>query len=49
MRGDCCRLLQQLAFSELHDFSWDNFPANTMAYDSVIVAISDAIATNNFS
>ncbi len=33
-RADRRRLLQQLAFSELCHFSWDNFPANTMAYDS---------------
>jgi hypothetical protein len=26
-------LLQRLAFSELRHFSWDLFPANTMAYD----------------
>ena len=31
-RTDRCRLLQQLAFSELRHFSWDNNPANTMAY-----------------
>jgi hypothetical protein len=31
--SDCCRLLQQLAFSESCHFSWDTFPANTMAYD----------------
>jgi hypothetical protein len=49
MRADCRCLLQQLAFSESHHFSWDNFPANTMDYDTVIVAMSDAIATNNFS
>jgi hypothetical protein len=29
------RLLQGLAFSELHHFSWDMFPANTMAYDTL--------------
>jgi hypothetical protein len=29
------RLLQWLAFSELHHFSWDKFPANTMAYDTL--------------
>ena len=27
------RLLQRLAFSESRHFSWDMFPANTMAYD----------------
>jgi hypothetical protein len=30
-------LLQQLAFSELRHFSWDMFPANTMAYDTAIM------------
>jgi hypothetical protein len=30
---DWCCLLQQLAFSESCHFSWDTFPANTMAYE----------------
>ena len=29
------RLLQRLAFSESRNFSWDNDPANTMAYDTL--------------
>ncbi len=29
------RLLQQLAFSESRHFSWDNYPANTMTYDTL--------------
>ena len=33
MRTDRHCLLQQLAFSKLRHFSWDNFPSNTMAYD----------------
>jgi hypothetical protein len=33
-RADRRCLLQRLAFSKLHHFSWDNFPANTMAYDN---------------
>ena len=32
-RTDRRRLLQQLEFSQSRHFSWDNFPANTMAYD----------------
>ena len=32
------RLLQRLALARRH-FSWDNDPANTMAYDSVGIAI----------
>jgi hypothetical protein len=35
-RADRRCLLQQLAFSESRHFSWDNFPANTMAYDNGI-------------
>jgi hypothetical protein len=35
-RADRHCLLQQLAFSESRHLSWDNFPANTMAYDSSI-------------
>jgi hypothetical protein len=35
MRADRRCLLQQLAFSESRHFSWDNFLANTMAYDSL--------------
>ena len=34
MTTDCRRLLQRLAFSESCHFSWDMFPANTMAYDT---------------
>jgi hypothetical protein len=33
MRANRRRLLQQLAFSKSRHFSWDNFPANSMAYD----------------
>ena len=32
-RTDRRRLIQRIAFSESHHFSWDNFPANTMAYE----------------
>jgi hypothetical protein len=28
-------LLQQLAFSKSHHFSWEILPANTMAYDTL--------------
>jgi hypothetical protein len=28
----CHHLIQGLAFSELHHFSWDIFPISTMAY-----------------
>ncbi len=33
-RTDRRRLLQRLAFSKSRHFSWDKFPANTMAYDN---------------
>ncbi len=32
-RADHRCLLQQLAFNKSRHFSWDNFPANNMAYD----------------
>jgi hypothetical protein len=35
MRADRRCLLQRLAFNESRYFSWDNFPANTMAYDGL--------------
>ncbi len=38
-RADCCCLLQQLAFRKSRHFSWDNFPANTMAYDMVMLMV----------
>ncbi len=45
MRADRRHLLQRLAFSELRHFSWDNFPTNTIAYDSAgILQMVDAIA-----
>ncbi len=34
-KADRRRLLQQLAFSKLRHFSWDDFTANTMAYDTM--------------
>ncbi len=33
MSADRRRLLKRLAFNELRHFCWNNFPANTMAYD----------------
>jgi hypothetical protein len=39
-RADRRCLLQQLVFSESHHFSWDNFPANTMAYDTLLPLLS---------
>jgi len=28
-------LLEQIAFSKLHHFSWNIFPTNTMAHDTI--------------
>ncbi len=39
-RADRRRLLQQLAFSESHHFSWDNFPTNIMAYDRCLLCLA---------
>jgi hypothetical protein len=38
MRVDHPCLLQRLAFSKLRHFSWDNFPANTVAYDTATLS-----------
>jgi hypothetical protein len=38
-RADRRCLLQRLAFSKLCHFSWDNFPTNTMAYDTVFNSV----------
>ena len=36
-RTDRRRLLQRLAFSESRHLSWDKDPANTMAYDKILL------------
>jgi hypothetical protein len=48
-RADHRRLLQQLSFSELCHFSWDNFPANTMAYDRYLSKFKCSTDRGNFS
>ncbi len=39
-RADRRRLLQRLAFSKSPHLSWDNFPANTMAYDRATLQLA---------
>ncbi len=45
-RADRRPLLQRLAFSESCYFSWDNFPANTMAYDNCMPMDSISMFSN---